>query len=280
MTIISNRAKKSLFTVSRPIHFQAEIHVGDRVYMEIANYAISYNGRIRGTVTVFNKKDEVIGYLPNSHRKFNELMGMSAPIIKGDLFKENIHYLDDLKDMFIAEISDCGNFVFIDTFNQNTYDILMKLKKISENSIKQELELERENIKIEKQRMFNEKLQMQQVLKAIEQGKSREEAAKYAKVTSATITRWYNEGYENKSPETKNFYDKFTRIKKMESEKKNAKKDKLKAKRKKPINRGISFNTGMSYSSKPTSYMRKLQGDRTDTSDRARNLREDISGRY
>lgn len=270
--------KKSLFTVIGEAYNKTEKHVGDMTHIKVINYEHLIDNPIKATIGVFNKKDEKIGVLPETHEECIELMEMGAPIIRGSVFQENIHYLDNLKDIFITEISDCGGFVFIDTSDHNTYDILMELKKISENSIKNEIKLELKNSKSEKQRRIYEEIQMQQVLKAIEQGKSREEAAVYAGVTTETITKWYNEGFENKSPKTKRFYDEFTRIKKIESYKKNVKKNKLKV-RKKPRHASNKM-VSESYSSKPTSYMRKLQGDRTDTSDRARNLREDISGRY
>lgn len=70
---------------------------------------------------------------------------------------------------------------------------------------------------------------MQQVLKAIKQGKSRVRASKIAKITTATITGWYNDGSENKRPNTKMFYDEFTRIKKELNKEKERQEKKSKA---------------------------------------------------
>ena len=59
--------------------------------------------------------------------------------------------------MFISEISDCGRFLFIDTYNKNTRNILKKLRKISENDITQEIRYRKE-LKIKNQNLKNKKM--------------------------------------------------------------------------------------------------------------------------
>lgn len=122
---------------------------------------------------------------------------------------------------------------------------------------------------------------MQQVLKAIKQGKSRVRASKIAKITTATITGWYNDGSENKRPNTKMFYDEFTRIKKELNKEKERQEKKSKAPTKRQNNiSSPTRHTESNHDYAPMSTGGSIKKSNVDTSDRAKNLRNDIATRY
>ena len=112
----TENASEEVITVVGCAHNQTVKNVGDKVHIEVLNYAACPDGHVKGTSAVFNENGETIGVLPQSESKLQVLNENECVYLTNEQFKSK--YASDIaqtEGYVIIDISECGRYVKLGT---------------------------------------------------------------------------------------------------------------------------------------------------------------------